>query len=83
MTELTLNFHIYGIEWGPGYINFYVDDKLYHTITPDDVTGEWVFDNGPFYILLNLAVGGVFDGPPNSETTFPQNMIVDYVRIYQ
>lgn len=76
-------FHIYGIEWGPGYINFYVDDALYHTITPEDVTGEWVFDNGPFYILLNLAVGGVFDGPPNAETVFPQTMIVDYVRVYQ
>lgn len=76
-------FHIYGIEWGPGYINFYVDDALYNTITPEDVTGEWVFDNGPFYILINLAVGGVFDGPPNNETVFPQSMIVDYVRVYQ
>jgi len=76
-------FHVYGIEWGPRYINFYVDDALYNTITPDDVTGEWVFDNGPFYILLNLAVGGVFDGPPNDETVFPQTMVVDYVRVYQ
>jgi len=76
-------FHVYGIEWGPGYINFYVDDALYHTITPEDVTGEWVFDNGPFYILLNVAVGGAFDGPPNDETVFPQTMVVDYVRVYQ
>ena len=76
-------FHIYGVEWSPDEINFYVDDKLYHTATPNDVTGEWVFNNGPFYILINLAVGGVFDGPPNEETVFPQSMIVDYVRVYQ
>ncbi|MFD0862897.1 family 16 glycosylhydrolase [Sungkyunkwania multivorans] len=76
-------FHIYGIEWSPGNINFYVDDVLYNTITPEDVTGEWVFDNGSFYILLNLAVGGVFDGPPNAETVFPQTMVVDYVRVYR
>ena len=76
-------FHVYGIEWGPGYINFYVDDKLYNQITPEDVTGDWVFDNGPFYILLNVAVGGVFDGNPNEDTVFPQTMIVDYVRVYQ
>ncbi|MCO5725849.1 glycoside hydrolase family 16 protein [Robiginitalea sp. 2V75] len=76
-------FHVYGIEWGPGYINFYVDDVLYNQITPEDVTGEWVFDNGPFFLLLNLAVGGTFDGPPNAETVFPQSIVVDYVRVYK
>ena len=76
-------FHIFGIEWGPEYINYYVDDVLYNQITPDDVTGEWVFDNGPFFIIINLAVGGLFDGPPNAETVFPQTMVIDYVRVYQ
>jgi len=76
-------FHIYGIEWGPGYINYYVDEELYNQITPEDVTGEWVFDKGPFYILLNVAVGGLFDGPPNEETVFPQTMLVDYIRVYK
>jgi beta-glucanase (GH16 family) len=76
-------FHIYGIEWGPEYINYYVDDVLYNQITPEDVTGEWVFDNGPFFIILNVAVGGAFDGPPNAETSFPQTMLVDYVRVYE
>lgn len=74
-------FHIFGIEWGPEYINFYVDDVLYNRITPADVTGPWVFDK-PFYILINLAVGGSFVGSPNAETTFPQTMLVDYVRVY-
>ena len=74
-------FHIFGIEWGPDYINFYVDDVLYNQITPEDVDGEWVYDH-PFFIILNVAVGGNFVGPPNANTVFPQTMLVDYVRVY-
>lgn len=80
--RLDTGFHVFGIEWGPKYINFYVDDVLYNQITPADVTGEWVFDR-PFYIIINLAVGGSFVGSPNSETSFPQTMLVDYVRVYK
>jgi beta-glucanase (GH16 family) len=75
-------FHVFGIEWGPDYINYYVDDVLYNQITSADVPGEWLF-NKPFYILINLAVGGSFVGSPNSETVFPQTMLVDYVRVYK
>jgi beta-glucanase (GH16 family) len=75
-------FHVFGIEWAPDYVNFYVDNVLYNQITPADVPGEWVF-NKPFYILINLAVGGTFVGSPNSETVFPQTMLVDYVRVYK
>lgn len=75
-------FHIFGIEWGPDYINYYVDDVLYNQITPDDVPGEWVF-NDPFYMIINLAVGGTFVGSPNEETVFPQTLLVDYVRVYK
>ena len=77
------DFHIFGIEWGPGYINFYVDDVLYNQITPEDVTGEWVFDDNDFYIIMNVAVGGTFVGPPDVNTVYPQTMLVDYVRIYE
>ena len=75
-------FHIFGIEWGPNFVNFYVDDVLYNQITPEDVTGPWVF-NKPFFILMNLAVGGTFVGSPNAETQFPQTMVVDYVRVFE
>jgi beta-glucanase (GH16 family) len=75
-------FHVIGIEWGTDYINFYVDDVLYNQITPNDVTGNWVFDQ-PFFIIMNLAVGGNFVGPPNAETVFPQTLLVDYVRVYE
>jgi beta-glucanase (GH16 family) len=76
------DFHIFGVEWDENYINFYVDDVLYNQITPSEVTGNWVFNN-PFYIILNMAVGGNYPGAPNSETPFPQEMLVDYVRVYQ
>ncbi len=75
-------FHVFGIEWTPEYINYYVDDVLYNQITPADADGEWVFDH-PFYIIINLAVGGSFAGSPNTETVFPQTMLIDYVRVYK
>jgi len=81
-------FHIFGIEWGPEYINFYVDDVLYNQVTQDDIPdhpvyGKPFFNNKPFYIIINLAVGGSFGGPPNSQSVFPQAMLVDYVRVYK
>lgn len=76
------DFHVFGIEWDENYINYYVDDVLYNQITPADVPGEWVF-NQPFYLILNMAVGGDLPGAPNAETNFPQEMLVDYVRVYQ
>lgn len=76
------DFHIFGIEWGENYINYYVDDVLYNQITPADVEGEWVF-NQPFYLILNMAVGGNLPGSPNSDTSFPQTMLVDYIRVYE
>lgn len=76
------DFHVFGIEWDENKINFYVDDFLYHSVTPSDVPGDWVF-NQPFYLILNIAVGGNLPGSPNAETPFPQSMLVDYIRIYE
>ena len=76
------DFHVFGIEWGPGYINYYVDNQLYNQITPAKVTGQWVFDH-PFYIILNLAVGGNYPSSPGASTVFPQTLYVDYVRVYE
>lgn len=74
------DFHVFGVEWTEEYINFYVDGTVYNQLTPDDVTGEWVFDH-PFFLLLNLAVGG-FGQPGPDDVMFPQTMLVDYVRVY-
>lgn len=78
-------FHVFGVEWFENHINWYVDDVLYSQITRKKVEeegGQWVFDN-PFFMILNLAVGGNLPGSPDNNTTFPQRMIVDYVRVYQ
>jgi len=77
------DFHVFAIEWGHNFIRYYVDDVMYNEITPDDVNGEWVFNDNTFYIILNVAVGGTFVGPPNDSTTFPQTMYVDYIRVYE
>lgn len=76
------DYHVYAVEWGTDYIDYFVDDFLYKRITPDDVTGEWVY-NQPFFLLLNVAVGGNFVGFPTSGTLFPQSMYVDYVKVYK
>jgi beta-glucanase (GH16 family) len=75
-------FHVFAVEWGEDYIDWYVDDTLYQSITPDDLPGDWVYDH-PFFIILNLAVGGNYVGPPNDNTVFPQTLLVDWVRVYQ
>ena len=75
-------FHLFAVEWGDDYIEFFVDDKRYQTVKKDDVPGNWVF-NQPFFIILNVAVGGNYVGPPNASTVFPQTMLVDYVRVYE
>jgi len=76
------DFHIYAVEWGGDYIDFFVDGNYYQKITPDDLTGDWVF-NHPFFIILNVAVGGNYVGFPTSGTPFPQTMYVDWVRVYR
>jgi len=76
------DFHIFSIEWLPDCIRFYVDGQLYSTKTPADVPGkEWGYDK-PCFILLDLAIGGDFGGNPDDTTVFPQEMLVDYVRVY-
>jgi beta-glucanase (GH16 family) len=76
-------FHVYAVEWSENKISFYVDGKLYKTITPQDLPAskKWVFDH-PFFMTLNLAIGGNWGGAPDETTVFPGTMLVDYVRVY-
>lgn len=74
--------HTFAVEREPGEIRWYVDGILYHRATPADVAPDpWVFDH-PFFLLLNMAVGGNFGGPVGPGTVFPQALKVDYVRVY-
>jgi beta-glucanase (GH16 family) len=77
------NFHVYAVEWEPGTVRFYVDSNNYASFTQAQwpAGGQWVFDH-PFFILLNVAVGGNWPGSPDATTQFPQQMLVDYVRVY-
>ena len=78
-------FHIFAIEWQPDHIAWFVDGIKYFEAAPGDAYlqgKEWVF-NHPFFLLMNLAVGGNFGGPVGPETVFPQRLLVDYVRLYQ
>ena len=78
------SFHVFAVEWEPNVVRFYCDGLLYKTRTPADLPPgtTWVYDH-PFFILLNVAVGGSWPGNPDATTVFPQTMQIDYVRVYQ
>lgn len=81
--DLGAAFHVYTATWTADSISFAVDGTTFTTVTKEDVEkqGTWVFDQ-PFYLLLNVAVGGRWPGPPSAGTPWPQQMVVDYVRVY-
>lgn len=81
--DIADDFHTYAIEWSPDQIDWFYDGNKYHTVTRDDVGDrKWVFDH-PFFILLNLAVGGQLPGPVGLDTVFPAQYLVDYVRVFE
>jgi len=80
-------FHVFTFEWRPDHLEFLVDGQLFFVVTKDQITAgygerEWVYDH-PFFLLLNVAVGGGWPGNPDATTTFPQSMAVDYVRVFK
>jgi beta-glucanase (GH16 family) len=78
-------WHTYGMIWSKGQIQYYVDDptNIYETFTTTSPGGgTWPFDQGPQFVILNLAVGGSWPGNPDNTTVFPSSMLVDYVHIY-
>jgi beta-glucanase (GH16 family) len=84
--KLGAAFHTFGIVWSPKQIQYYVDSptNVYATYTPSSLPqgAVWPFDAGKFYFILNVAVGGAWPGSPDATTVFPQEMLVDYVRVY-
>lgn len=77
------DFHVYGIEWTTNQIKWFVDGQQFFSVTSASLPGgaTWVF-TGPQFLILNLAVGGDWPGYPNGTTVFPQQLVVDYVRVY-
>jgi beta-glucanase (GH16 family) len=81
--SVSTGFHLYAVEWAPRDIKFFSDGHLIAERTPADLPPgtTWVYDH-PFFIILNLAVGGEWPGNPDEATAFPQQMLVNYVRVY-
>ncbi|WP_030453933.1 glycoside hydrolase family 16 protein [Herbidospora cretacea] len=74
-------FHTYRVDWSPNLIIWYLDGSEYFRVTPSSLRGNaWVFDH-PFFMILNVAVGGYWPGYPDGTTQFPQTMLIDYVRV--
>lgn len=80
--DFAAEFHTFAVEWRPEEIRWFVDDALFFQINAGDTPGPWVYDH-PFFILLNLAVGGNWPGSPDASTSFPQQFVIDYVRVYR
>lgn len=78
------DFHVYAVEWKAESVEFFVDGNAYHKVTPGNLPPgtEWVFRK-PFFLLLNVAVGGNWPGYPDQTTVFPQEMTIDYVRVWE
>jgi len=74
-------FHVFSIEWDDEQVRWYVDGKVFHG---EDITAANKDEfQLPFFFLMNVAVGGDYDGDPDGSTTFPQQMVVDYIRVYE
>jgi beta-glucanase (GH16 family) len=82
--KLSDDFHVFTMEWEPDVARFYLDGEWYATFTPKRLPPglTWVFDH-PMFIILNVAVGGDWPGSPDAQTKFPNEMLVDYVRVYK
>ncbi len=76
-------FHLYAVDWTKDKIEFFVDDISVYTFQPDAKNEDiWPFDQ-PFFFILNVAVGGNFGGHEVDNSIFPQQFVVDYIRVYQ
>lgn len=82
--SLADDFHVYGINWGPNWVEWSLDGRVYSRLTPSELPpgARWAFDHD-FHVLLSLSVGGSWPGAPDASTPFPSRMLVDWVRVYQ
>jgi len=73
--DLAVGWHVYGLEWMPGRLRWYIDDQLVFSVRGSDVPDQ------PMYLIANLAVGGTWPGSPDASTHFPSSMFIDYIEV--
>ena len=76
----TTGWHTYAVDWTPVRLSWWVDGKFVQTMTKSQARRGWVFDH-PFYLIVNLAVGGDWPGAPAPTTRFPAQLLVDEIRV--
>ena len=81
--DFSQDFHLYSLVWGKDQYQILIDNKVYVTAKASDIKAAYNPFNHPFYLIFNVAVGGDWPGSPDGSTSFPQKMLVDYVRVYQ
>ncbi|MFO1143437.1 MAG: glycoside hydrolase family 16 protein [Amaricoccus sp.] len=79
---LSDGFRTYAVDWGPQAITWSIDGRAYHSVSAGEIGASWVFDH-PFYLLVNLAVGGSLGGPVDDGTALPAELKLDYLRVYE
>ncbi len=81
--DIEEGFHVYAVNWTTDKIEFFVDEALLYTFMPEEKTSAiWPFDQ-PFFFIINMAIGGNFGGPEVDNTIFPQEFVIDYIKVYQ
>jgi beta-glucanase (GH16 family) len=83
-STLSSDFHVFAVEWDKDHATFYVDGFAHYSVSRNDLQnyGPSILDQG-YFVILNLATGGHFDGDPASDAIFPATMLVDYVRVFK
>ncbi|MDR2550265.1 MAG: glycoside hydrolase family 16 protein [Desulfobulbus sp.] len=78
------DFHVFAVDWQPDRIRWYMDNRMFFELSREQIPqgAPWAFDH-PFFLLMNVAVGGYWPGNPDETTVFPQTMTIDFVRVYQ
>ena len=77
-SNLANNWHTYGVEWSPDAIVWYLDgEEQWRYADPATISDK------PMYLIMNLAVGGDWAGPPDATSKFPANFLIDYIRVWQ
>jgi beta-glucanase (GH16 family) len=81
-TDLASGFHVYAVDWTAEQITWLLDGTVYQRLTPADVPGPWPFTQ-PFFLVINLAIGGAWPGNDTDRPSLPARMLIDWIRVHE